>query len=92
MSDAIVLPPRLDAAALKWLLDDLVTASRNGDVRLDAGGVTHMGALGAQMILATARSARTNGGTLQFVQISARGRDQLAAMGLSPETISEGRV
>ncbi len=85
MADAICLPAKLDTVALRDLCTDLTRALGERELRLDAGDVTHMGALGAQMILAAARDLRACGGAFEIVAISDRARDQLAMMGLSPD-------
>lgn len=92
MTDTIALPARLDSGSLKSMLVELTTATAQGHVRIDASAVTHMSALGAQMILSAARSVREGGGTLEISEISDRACDQLAMMGLTPQTLSEGTL
>ena len=91
MTETILLPPRLDTAALRSLAQGLSSATHAGhDIELDARDVTHMGALSAQLFVAAARDARARGATLTFTSISERAMDQLAMMGLTPTRISEG--
>lgn len=90
MTEAIRLSAQLDATELSVLFPRLAEACQGGTVQLDAGAVTQMGALGAQLILAAAREQRNLGGTLEFSAISERAASQLAMMGLSPLQLSEG--
>ncbi|MEP1962916.1 STAS domain-containing protein [Tateyamaria sp.] len=92
MNDIITLQARLDGAALKTLSTDLTRACSERSVRIDAGGVTHLGALGLQLLLSASRTLRRDGGTFEFVAISDRASDQLAKMGLTPETVSGGMI
>lgn len=85
MADAISLPAKLDGFALRDLWTELTQAVANQEMRIDAGDVTHMGALGAQMILAAARDLRANGGDFEMIALSTRACDQLAVMGLTPD-------
>jgi len=90
MTEPLTLPARLDAAELGKLAPRLTDACRGGVVLLDASQVTHLGALGTQLILAAAREQRGQGGTLEFCAISDRAVSQLAMMGLTPQQLSEG--
>ena len=90
MTDPVLLPARLDADGVRTLAPSLGAASKTGHVSLDASAVTHMGALGVQLIMAAARDVRATGGTLDFLAISDRAVDQLALMGLSPSQLSKG--
>lgn len=92
MSDIISLQARLDGVALKTLSSDLTRASAQKSVRIDAGEVTHMSALAAQLILAASRAVHSDGGTFEFVALSERAGDQLTTMGLSPDKLSEGAI
>lgn len=90
MTDTITLPARMDGSVLKDMLPTLVAAVKAKALCVDAQEVSHFGALGAQLILAAARDVRNAGGTFEMTAISDRAREQLAAMGLSPEMIMEG--
>ncbi|WP_299731701.1 STAS domain-containing protein [uncultured Tateyamaria sp.] len=90
MTEPIQLPARLDATELSAFAPRLTEACTGGTVQIDAGEVTHMGALGVQLILAAARDQRSLGGTLEICAISERATSQLAMMGLSPQQLSEG--
>ncbi|WP_415402977.1 STAS domain-containing protein [Tateyamaria sp. SN3-11] len=72
------------------LARQLSVASDGGQIELDASNVSHMGALGTQLILCASRTARSAGGSVSFVAISDRATNQLAAMGLTPTMLSEG--
>ncbi|MFL4471209.1 STAS domain-containing protein [Tateyamaria armeniaca] len=90
MTEALVLPARLDATELGAFAPRLVDACKGGALHLDASDVTHLGALGTQLIISAAREQRSRGGTLEFSAISERAVNQLAMMGLTPQQLSEG--
>ncbi|MEL6449892.1 MAG: STAS domain-containing protein [Pseudomonadota bacterium] len=90
MSEPIVLPARLDPDAVATLATDMRGAALCDTVQIDASAVMHLGALGAQLLLSTAKTAKTLGGRVSIVAISDRARDQLAAMGLTPGEVEEG--
>lgn len=88
---AEILSPtgKLDVSAVGQLHSDLIArAGQNVTVSLDT--VTHLGALSAQALIAAARSARATGHRLKLIDTSDRVLGQLAAMGMTPETIMEG--
>ncbi|WP_299147746.1 STAS domain-containing protein [uncultured Tateyamaria sp.] len=90
MSDVVVLPARLDVTGVGDVHAHLRAVAAGGVVRVDASNVTHMGALGAQLLLSAGKTARDAGGGLDLVHVSARALDQLADMGLTPENLMEG--
>jgi len=90
MSEPIVLPARVDVAAVDDLAQALRPATARGDVHLDARRVTHLGALGLQLIISVARTARAQGHALQLVDPSDRFVSQLATLGLDETTLVEG--
>lgn len=92
MTDTILMPARMDLVALRTLSAELTTVRVEKNVRIDASEVTHMGALAAQLLLATAREVRSNGGTMEFTALNDRAADQLTAMGLSPDMLLEGTI
>jgi chemotaxis protein CheX len=90
MTEAIILPARLDVAGMGDLMTQLRQAENDGTVRIDASNVTHFGALGAQLLISMARKLRARQGTMELTGLDDRTNNQLAAMGLSPEMIAEG--
>ncbi|TMM54663.1 STAS domain-containing protein [Sulfitobacter sabulilitoris] len=85
----IVLDPKLDLPAATPLRRALCDAAA-GDLTLDAGRVTHFGALCLQVLCAAAADRRSQGARLSVVNTSDRVLDQLRVMGMTPESISEG--
>jgi chemotaxis protein CheX len=90
MTAALKLPPKLDLSAAESLLAELCAAQ--GDLDLDASEVTHFGALAAQTILVAASAFRDAGRTLRLTACSDATQDNLARMGLSPETLGNGAL
>jgi chemotaxis protein CheX len=90
MTDAILLPARLDGDGVRALTPLLLSGIKTGHITLDASAVTHMGALGVQAILAAARDLRATGGQISILSLTDRAADQLALMGLTPIQLSEG--
>lgn len=62
-SEAVVLPERLDFSTVTRVAGDLRRVT-GPDIVIDAGGVAHLGALGAQLLLAARASAKARGGRL----------------------------
>jgi len=89
MADRLVLDAKLDLAAAAKLQGKLEKAL-NAPVSIDAGQVSHMGALCTQILLAAARKAKTRGHAFNIINTSDRVLEKLSAMGLSPEIIAEG--
>lgn len=81
MSAALVLVARLDLSAAKPLHAALL-ARRGGDLVLDAGGVTHLGALGLQLLLSAARSWRRAGHRLAILPRTPAFDDALRLFGV----------
>lgn len=90
MTEPIVLPARLDLAAVAPLAQEMAARLPGGHIILDGRGVTHMGALCAQAIISAARSAQDSGGSLTFTDLAERAVQHLATMGLTPEMLTEG--
>lgn len=90
MTEPISMPARLDATALDAFAPQLKAACSGGDILLDASGVTHLGALGLQLLVCAARHQQSLGGTLAFSDISDRATDQLSMMGVTPQQLLEG--
>ncbi|KFE35398.1 STAS domain-containing protein [Thioclava atlantica] len=55
---ALDLPERIDLAAVGALQDALSQALAEGDLTLDASQVSHLGALGLQLLVSAAKTAR----------------------------------
>ncbi|QPM89588.1 STAS domain-containing protein [Pseudooceanicola algae] len=91
MTEPLVLQPKLDLPAAAPLAEELKTRM-TGDVQLDAKDVTQIGSLCLQVILAAATSLKAGGHSLSLTNVNDRVVEQLAQMGFSPETVSEGRV
>ena len=89
MTEAIVLKDRLDLAAAPRLQASLQEAPE-GDVTLDLAGVSHLGALCLQLLIAAGRRAHAKGGALHLRNTSDRVLDQMRVMGITPEMLTEG--
>jgi len=90
MAEVLTLPPRLDTTTVGDLSREMTSVLTAGTVRLDGSAVTHMGALGVQVILAAARTVKANGGRIEITDLSDRAERQLSYMGITPEFLSEG--
>ncbi|WP_299145449.1 STAS domain-containing protein [uncultured Tateyamaria sp.] len=90
MVETLTLPPRLDASTVNGLSREITSRLDTGKLRFDGSGVTHMGALGVQLIMSAARSVRANGGQIEFTDLSDRAERQLSYMGITPENLVEG--
>lgn len=82
MADPIPLPQRLDAASAPHLLSQLLAHPASSDVLLDAQDTTHIGALGAQVLLSAQRRAAENNTSFCVLHVQDTVHDQLCAMGL----------
>lgn len=89
MGERLSLAGKLDVSAVGQLHSDLV-ARAGQDVTVSLGAVTHLGALCAQALISAAGGARANGNCLNLIDAGDRVLGQLAAMGMTPETIMEG--
>ena len=89
MTDALVLPPRLDLPAAAPLAQAL-KERLGSDIAVDASQVTHLGALALQVLLSAAATARRRGHALRITTISDRAAEQLSAMGFTPDSLAEG--
>lgn len=78
----MTLPARLDLTQARPLCAG-VAAHSGGDLTLDAGGVDHLGALAAQVLLAAVQDWARAGHRLVIAPRSAAFDDALAAMGLA---------
>lgn len=87
MSRAILkLEPRLDTARASALATAILDHA-GADLELDASEVTHIGALGVQVIRAAAQSWKRSGHTLSLSGASADCADQIYLLGYSVDTI-----
>jgi chemotaxis protein CheX len=89
VGDPISLSGRLDLSAVGQLHDQLL-ARTDGDVTISLAEVTQLGALCVQVLISAARTTRAKGFNLHLTDASGLVLSQLAAMGLTPETIMEG--
>ena len=90
MADPLALPSRIELSTVSDLHDVLRKRIGPEDVLVDAGDVTHLGALGLQVLVAAAAAQRLHDAKLLITNISDRVLDQLNTMGMTPETITEG--
>lgn len=81
MTGTLTLPARLDLVNTRPLADDIL-ARAGGDLIIDAGGVGHLGALAAQVLLAAARDWKSAGHRLTIAPRSAAFDEALAVLGL----------
>ncbi len=79
---------RLDLSTVATLHEKLSEVG-SGDITLDLAGVTHFGALALQVVHAAAVSAQQRGARLNIENLSDRVEAQIAAMGMSLETLTE---
>jgi chemotaxis protein CheX len=89
MTETLVLPPRIDLARI----GALAAAIRSGGTpprQIDAGEVTHFGALGLQLLLAAAADARAQGRPLAVAPRSPAFDAAIADFGITVDLI-EGR-
>ncbi|MGJ8545565.1 MAG: STAS domain-containing protein [Sulfitobacter sp.] len=89
MTDTYCLPGKLDLSTVQTLMEDLSPLAQ-GDLTLDGSAVTHLGALGAQLLLAVSANVRAHHGQFAVLNLPGRALDQLAAMGLCPQILAEG--
>lgn len=87
----ITLEPRLDLQAVTPLVDVLRTR-RGSDLALDAGDVTHIGALAVQALRSAARSWAADGHSLTLENATPELTEQLSLLGFTPETLTQWEV
>ncbi|OWY18394.1 hypothetical protein B6V73_00885 [Thioclava sp. JM3] len=78
---ALTLPDRIDLATVRSLHESL-TCVATQDVALDASNVTHLGALGLQLLVSAAKTARGAGHRLEITSSSEAFDSALARFGL----------
>ncbi len=79
---ALTLPPRIDLSNAATVSRDIQAAS-GGAMVLDASQVAHLGALGVQILLASARSWRAAGQSFTISPRSEAFDETLAQFGLT---------
>ncbi len=89
MAKVIKPEKKLNLSAVSGLQRDLL-AIRDGDVSVEMQDVTHLGALCAQLMIAAGRLAQAEGHQFEMMNTSDQVIDQLALMGMTPQTIAEG--
>lgn len=87
METVVKLPPRLDGHAVAALARKLSEAA-GLPLRLDGADIVYTGALGLQLIAATARQWRADGLTLQIDPPGTALRDSCQRLGIAPEEIA----
>ncbi len=88
MTGKYKLPARMDLSVAMQLVGDL--RKLDGDIRIDASGVTHMGALCLQALIAAARKANATGHTFEMSGVTDKVLDQMKVMGTAPDQLMEG--
>ncbi|MEO0936537.1 MAG: STAS domain-containing protein [Pseudomonadota bacterium] len=91
MSDAIVLPERLDLSSVPALAATLRARPADEKLSVDASAVTHFGALGLQVLMSAAIRNNAAGGAISLHRVPDRVLGQMTAMGTSPAQIVETR-
>ncbi|ADO42903.1 STAS domain-containing protein [Ketogulonicigenium vulgare] len=76
----IALPETIDRSAARALADHILQ-HRGGPVQLDAGAVTRIGGLGAEVLLAAQRQWQVDGQDLQIINWTPAGIAALALLG-----------
>ena len=91
MAETYCLPSKLDLSAATPLANDLMKHVQD-DLILDAGEVSQIGALCAQVIGSAAISLRANNHSLSIVNMPDRIVEQLHHIGLTPELLTEASL
>ncbi|NHF73218.1 STAS domain-containing protein [Paracoccus xiamenensis] len=82
MAAQLTLPARLDLTAAKPLAREI--SALVGDVELDASGVTHLGGLCLQVLLAAAQSFQISGRSFAISSASEEFQAALSMFGVDP--------
>lgn len=88
-ADRIAPEGKLDLSTVAALHGDLC-AARAARIDLDLARVTHFGALALQTVMAAGTASRARGARLRVINTSDRLLAQMSAMGVTPETLTEG--
>lgn len=91
MNKPIALQSKLDLPAAGPLAKSILDLGES-DVILDAQGVSQIGALCVQVMLAAATSAKKSGNVLTLINANDKVLEQLSYFGLTPEAIAEGKA
>jgi chemotaxis protein CheX len=91
MTATVSLPERMDLASAAPLSDTL-RAQIGADLTLDASGVRHVGALGAQVLLSAVATWAATGHALALDRPSADFLTQMAELGLDPDDLTADGV
>jgi chemotaxis protein CheX len=86
--EILKLMPRLDYAAAAGLTAALREKTGH-DLRLDASEVTHIGAMGLQVLRAAAQSWAIDGKSLGLTDVSEDCADQLSLFGFDPDSVTQ---
>ncbi|MEM8577220.1 MAG: STAS domain-containing protein [Pseudomonadota bacterium] len=89
---AIPLPDRLDLSTAPDLAREILKHPADRNLVLDASRVSHLGTLGVQVLIAAARRSRAAGAGMEVKGLSGRAGTQLAALGLTLNTITEAEA
>lgn len=89
MTDHVVLASKLDLATVSDLAATL-RARTEPETVIDMMAVTHLGALGLQVLLAAAKTANAERREIKIVNTSDRVLNQMRVMGMTPEAIAKG--
>ncbi|WP_367180172.1 STAS domain-containing protein [uncultured Tateyamaria sp.] len=88
MSDALLLPERLDAVTAPALVSQLLTNS-SGAIRLDARRTSHVDMFGAQVLLSARCTAQARNSAFCILHVQDCVQDQLTSIGLAHLTQPE---
>lgn len=91
MTATVSLPERMDLTSVASLADTL-RAQIGADVTLDAAGVRHVGALGAQVLLSAVATWSATGHALTLDRPSDDFLTQMAELGLHPADLTADGV
>ena len=89
MAQVVSLTGKLDLAGVAGMHAAL-SAHQDGDVVCDLEGVSHMGALGLQVLLAASHTIAARGDSFIVTGPTEKVSQQCAAMGLDIETFKKG--
>lgn len=78
----IVLPPTLDQRTLDGTREEALAAIPQGPLAFDGSGVTRVGTVGVQFLLAAARSAADAGQSFSLIAPSPALSEAIATLGL----------
>ncbi|MCX7559768.1 STAS domain-containing protein [Sulfitobacter sp. F26204] len=91
MAETFIPEGKLDTSAAVGFHAALL-AHVGQDIVIDLHKVTQIGALCCQLFLAAARTARSSHAGFSVINVTDPVLVQLASMGLTPETLAEGKT